>query len=243
MTVQNSIPVYTNSGGVPRRGLGTRLAADVATAGFQWDSEASATEFWGGGIQGQLGSLTHSLARNVAARGPVASPTMFLRQYDAGADGTVHVPSDAPAAVERRRCICQYEDNLGQWSVRQTDQQGPGNVALSFSTMSRRSSRRCLSARREPLNTMLDEPWALLKAYAREQAEVARPAYENRNATYGAKSGRRGREPNPPDDEPPPETQISLTDPDNRLAQRSDAHEIRQTYIAHAVICAKGSRL
>ncbi|BAK83936.1 transposase [Komagataeibacter medellinensis NBRC 3288] len=48
--------------------------------------------------------------------------------------------------------------------------------------------------------------------------------------------------PKPPDDEPPPDRQISLTDPDSRLAG-SDAHEVRQAYNAQAVVCAKGSQL
>jgi len=72
---------------------------------------------------------------------------------------------------------------------------------------------------------------------------VARPAYEQKKAAYDAKTGRRGRVPKPPDDEPPPERQINLTDPDSRLMRRSDAHEFRQAYNAQAVVCAKGSQL
>ncbi|WP_183187366.1 transposase, partial [Acetobacter oeni] len=98
-------------------------------------------------------------------------------------------------------------------------------------------------ARRETLKAKLDEACARLEAEAKEQAEVARPAYEQKKAAYDAKTGRRGRAPKPPDDEPPPERQVSLTDPDSRLMRRSDAHEVRQAYNAQAVVCAEGSQL
>lgn len=97
--------------------------------------------------------------------------------------------------------------------------------------------------RRETLKVKLDEACARLEADAREQAEAARPAYEKKKAAYDAKTGRRGRAPKPPDDEPPPDRQISLTDPDSRLMRRSDAHEFRQAYNAQAVVCAEGSQL
>ncbi|EHH66877.1 transposase IS1182 family protein [Gluconobacter morbifer G707] len=98
-------------------------------------------------------------------------------------------------------------------------------------------------ARREMLKAKLDEACARLEADAREQAETARPAYEKKKATYDAKTGCRGRAPKPPDDEPPPDRQISLTDPDSRLMRRSDTHEFRQAYNAQAVVCAEGSQL
>ncbi|WP_182356440.1 IS1182 family transposase [Komagataeibacter europaeus] len=98
-------------------------------------------------------------------------------------------------------------------------------------------------ARRETLKAKLDEACARLEADAREQAETARPAYEKKKAAYDAKTGHRGRAPKPPDGEPPPDRQISLTDPDSRLMRRSDAHEFRQAYNAQAVVCAEGSQL
>ncbi|NVN38735.1 IS5/IS1182 family transposase [Komagataeibacter xylinus] len=98
-------------------------------------------------------------------------------------------------------------------------------------------------ARRETLKAKLDEACARLEADAKAQAEAARPAYEKKKAMYDAKTGRRGRAPKPPDDEPPPDRQISLTDPDSRLMRRSDAHEFRQAYNAQAVVCAEGSQL
>jgi transposase len=91
-------------------------------------------------------------------------------------------------------------------------------------------------ARRETLKAKLDEASARLEADAKEQAEAARPAYEKKKAAYDAKTGRRGRAPKPPDAEPPPDRQISLTDPDSRLMRRSDAHEFRQAYNAQAVV-------
>ncbi|MFT8720713.1 IS1182 family transposase [Acetobacter sp.] len=98
-------------------------------------------------------------------------------------------------------------------------------------------------ARREALKAKLDEACARLEAEAREQAETARPEYERKKAAFDAKRGRRARPPKEPDDEPPPDRQINLTDPDSRLMRRSDAHEYRQAYNAQAVVCAEGSQL
>jgi hypothetical protein len=47
----------------------------------------------------------------------------------------------------------------------------------------------------------------------------------------------------PPRDDPTPERQSNLTDPDSALMRRSDAHECRQAYNAQAVVCAEGSQL
>ncbi|ACI49970.1 transposase IS1182 family protein [Gluconacetobacter diazotrophicus PA1 5] len=98
-------------------------------------------------------------------------------------------------------------------------------------------------ARREALKAKLDEACARLEAEAREQAKTARPEYERKKAAFDAKRGRRGRPPKEPDDEPPPDRQINLTDPDSKLMRRSDAHEYRQAYNAQAVVCAEGSQL
>jgi hypothetical protein len=98
-------------------------------------------------------------------------------------------------------------------------------------------------ARRESLKAKLDVACARLEAEARAEAEAARPAYEAKQAVYDAKRGRRGRPPKPPDDQPPPERQSNLTDPDSALMRRSDAHEYRQAYNAQAVVCADGTQL
>ena len=100
-------------------------------------------------------------------------------------------------------------------------------------------------ARREALKAKLDAACARLEAEARAEAEAARPAYEAKKAAYDAKRGRRrGRPPKPPADDPPPERQSNLTDPDSALMRRSDAHEYRQAYNAQAVVCADdGSQL
>ncbi|WP_342627943.1 IS1182 family transposase [Nguyenibacter vanlangensis] len=98
-------------------------------------------------------------------------------------------------------------------------------------------------ARRETLKAKLDEACARLEAEARERAEAARPEYERKKAAFDAKQGRCGRPPKEPDDEPPPDRQINLTDPDSKLMRRSDAHEYRQAYNAQAVVCAEGSQL
>lgn len=98
-------------------------------------------------------------------------------------------------------------------------------------------------ARREALKAKLDAACARLEAEARAEAEAARPEYDAKRAAYEAKTGRRGRPPKPPSDDPPPERQSNLTDPDSALMRRSDAHEYRQAYNAQAVVCAEGSQL
>lgn len=98
-------------------------------------------------------------------------------------------------------------------------------------------------ARREALKAKLDAACARLEEQARAEAEAARPDYEAKKAVYDAKTGRRGRPPKPPEDDPPPTRQSNLTDPDSALMRRSDAHEYRQAYNAQAVVCAEGSQL
>ena len=98
-------------------------------------------------------------------------------------------------------------------------------------------------ARREALKARLDAACARLEEQARAEAEAARPEYEAKRAAYAAKTGRRGRPPKPPEDDPPPTRQSNLTDPDSALMRRSDAHEYRQAYNAQAVVCAEGSQL
>jgi transposase len=97
-------------------------------------------------------------------------------------------------------------------------------------------------ARRCALKAKLDAACARLEEQARAEAEAARPDYEAKRAAYDAKKGRRGRPPKPPEDDPPPERQSNLTDPDSALMRRSDAHEYRQAYNAQAVVCAEGSQ-
>jgi transposase len=98
-------------------------------------------------------------------------------------------------------------------------------------------------ARREALKAKLDAACARLEAEAKAQAEAERPAYEAKKAAYDARKGRRGRPPKPPNETPPPDRQINLTDPDSQLMRKSEAHEYRQAYNAQAVVCAEGSQL
>lgn len=97
-------------------------------------------------------------------------------------------------------------------------------------------------ARRETLLAKLDQACARLEAEAKAEADAARPAYEAKQARYEAR-GRSGRAPIPPDDEPPPDAQINLTDPDSRLMRKSERHEYRQAYNPQAVVCAEGAQL
>lgn len=98
-------------------------------------------------------------------------------------------------------------------------------------------------ARREALKAKLDAACARMEAEARAKAEAERPDYEAKRAAYDAKKERRGRPPKPPSDEPPPDQQSNLTDPDSALMRRSMAHELRQAYNAQAVVCAEGTQL
>jgi hypothetical protein len=98
-------------------------------------------------------------------------------------------------------------------------------------------------ARREALKAKLDAACARLEAEAKAQAEAEQPEYEEKKAAYDAKKGRRGRPPKPPDETPPPDRQINLTDPDSQLMRKSRAHEFHQAYNAQAVVCAEGNQL
>jgi transposase len=98
-------------------------------------------------------------------------------------------------------------------------------------------------ARRCALKAKLDAACARLEEQARAEAAAARAEYAAKQAAYDAKTGRRGRPPKPPENEPPPTRQSNLTDPDSALMRRSDAHEYRQAYNAQAVVCAEGSQL
>jgi transposase len=92
-------------------------------------------------------------------------------------------------------------------------------------------------ARREAPKAKLDAACKRLEAEVCAEAEAARPDYEAKKAAYGAKTGRHGRPPKPPDDAPPPERQTNLTDPDSAPMRRSDAHEYRQACSAQPVVC------
>jgi hypothetical protein len=96
-------------------------------------------------------------------------------------------------------------------------------------------------ARREALHAKLDAACTRIEADARAEADTARQAFEAKQAVYDSKTGRRGRPPKPPDDQPPSARQSNLTDPDSALMRRSDAHEYRQAYNAQAVVCANGT--
>jgi hypothetical protein len=100
-------------------------------------------------------------------------------------------------------------------------------------------------ARRAALKEKLDAACARLEAEAeaKARAEAERLEYDGKKAVYQAKQGRRGRPPKPPEETPPPDRQINLTDPDAPLMRKSKAHEYRQAYNAQAVVCADASQL
>ena len=101
-------------------------------------------------------------------------------------------------------------------------------------------------ARRERLKAQLDAACARLEAAAQREAEAVRAEVVAKQAEWDAKTGRRGRRPKSPPDDPPapaPDRQSNLTDPDSALMRRSDAHEYRQAYNAQAVVSADGTQL
>lgn len=97
-------------------------------------------------------------------------------------------------------------------------------------------------ARREVLKTKLDEACARLEAEAAARAKEEQPEYEAKLAAWEARN-RQGHKPKPPDDGPPSDRQINLTDPDSKLMRKSSRHEFRQAYNAQAVVDADGSQL
>jgi transposase len=101
-------------------------------------------------------------------------------------------------------------------------------------------------ARREVLGAKLDAAVVRLKADAKAEYESQLPEYQSKKAAYDEKAKKRqqrGKPPVPPDDLPPPDAQMNLTDPDSKLMRKSNAHEYRQSYNAQAVVDADGSQL
>ena len=97
-------------------------------------------------------------------------------------------------------------------------------------------------ARREELKRQLDAARERLEAQARQRAAAARAEYERKVAARAKRNGA-GRAPQPPREEPEPEKQSNLTDPDSRLMRRNQRAEYRQAYNAQAVVDAEGTQL
>ena len=101
-------------------------------------------------------------------------------------------------------------------------------------------------ARREVLGAKLDAAVARLEEDAKAEYDAQLPDYQSKKAAYDEKAKnrkQRGTAPKPPDDLPPPDAQMNLTDPDSALMRKSNAHEFRQAYNAQAVVDADGSQL
>jgi transposase len=101
-------------------------------------------------------------------------------------------------------------------------------------------------ARREVLKAKLDAAVARLEADAKAEYDAQLPEYQSKKAAYDEKAKKRqqrGTAPKPPDDLPPPDAQMNLTDPDSKLMRKSNAHEYRQSYNAQAVVDADGTQL
>jgi len=99
-------------------------------------------------------------------------------------------------------------------------------------------------ARREQLNSKLDEACAELERRAGRSAEAGRAAYDRKVALRERRTGRRkGPRVKPTREEPEEGRQINQTDGDSALMRKSKRHEYRQAYNAQAAVDADGSQL
>lgn len=98
--------------------------------------------------------------------------------------------------------------------------------------------------RREALKEKLDKACAELERRARARAELERAEYERKVAKRESRTGRgKGKKIKPPEDEPRPEAQINLSDPDSNLMRKNKRSEYQQAYNAQAAVDADGSQL
>lgn len=95
---------------------------------------------------------------------------------------------------------------------------------------------------RQALLEKLTAARAALEQRAKERAQSQRPAYEAKVQAQAARR-RGGRVAQPPTQEPKPDEQINLTDPESRLMRKSQNEAYQQSYNAQAAVCVDGSML
>ncbi len=99
-------------------------------------------------------------------------------------------------------------------------------------------------ARREKLKAKLEQARRTLEARAKAQAQEEQADYNRLKAEREQREGRnKGKHPKPPEDNPPGQQQINLTDEDSSLMRKNKRSEYLQAYNAQAAVDADGSQL
>lgn len=82
----------------------------------------------------------------------------------------------------------------------------------------------------------LQEAKKALEEEAKKDAESKQKEYEAKKAAYDQKSGRRGRPPKPPSEQPEPKKQRNFTDPESRIMPVSGGKDFVQGYNCQAAV-------
>lgn len=99
-------------------------------------------------------------------------------------------------------------------------------------------------ARRKALKAKLKEARERLEQRAQTRARAEEAEYLRKVADRKERGGGgNGRALQPPSDQPKPEEQINLVDPDSRVMRKSYRHGYEQSYNAQAAVDADGSQL
>jgi transposase len=99
-------------------------------------------------------------------------------------------------------------------------------------------------ARRETLKAKLSEARQRIEERARKRAEAERAEYQHKVAEREQRQGRaKGKQIQPPNDQPKADEQDNLVDTDSRLMRKSKRSSYEQCYNAQAVVDAEGSQL
>jgi hypothetical protein len=95
-------------------------------------------------------------------------------------------------------------------------------------------------ARREKRVAALQQARQVIEARARELAAAQQPEYEAKQAARQAQrdAGRkpRGKEPQPPSEQPDPQAQYNFTDPESRIMKAGNGKHFEQAYNAQAAV-------
>jgi transposase/ElaB/YqjD/DUF883 family membrane-anchored ribosome-binding protein len=99
-------------------------------------------------------------------------------------------------------------------------------------------------ARREKLKAKLEQARRTLEARAKARAQEEQADYERLKAQREERPGRsKGKHPKPPEENPPADQQINLTDDESSLMRKNKRSEYLQAYNAQAAVDADGSQL
>ena len=99
-------------------------------------------------------------------------------------------------------------------------------------------------ARREKLKAKLEQARRTLEARAKARAQEEQADYERLKAEREERPGRsKGKHPKGPEENPPADQQINLTDDESSLMRKNKRSEYLQAYNAQAAVDADGSQL